>query len=112
MQRTPGILDKLSVRTLRLCENWSGSKMDEENRMDVGVQPLDAIMKEGNIRNHDLVAAMPPGFINHKQVQKARRGRRLTPHMQDKVLKALNACCAPASYLHEEVFNYRGNKKR
>ena len=55
------------------------------NDMNVGVQPLDAIMTEKEIRNNDLVSAMPPGFINHKQVQKARKGRRLTPHMQEKV---------------------------
>ena len=84
--------------------------MTEKNKMDVGIQPLDAIMAEKEIRNHDLVAAMPPGFINHKQVQKARKGRRLTTHMQDKILEALNACVAPDAYVFEDVFNYRGKK--
>ncbi len=84
--------------------------MSEENTMNVGVQPLDAIMTEKEIKNHDLVAAVAPGYINHKQVQKARKGRRLTPHMQEKILEALNAFCAPESYDFNEVFNYRGKK--
>lgn len=84
--------------------------MSEENTMNVGVQPLEAIMTEKEISNHDLVAAMPPGFINHKQVQKARKGRRLTPHMQEKILEALNTFSAPASYEFKDVFNYRGKK--
>ena len=83
---------------------------EEQNEMDVGVQPLDAIMTEREIKNHDLVAAMPPGFLTHKQVQKARKGRRLTPNMQDKVLEALNAFVEPAAYTFEQVFNYRGKK--
>jgi hypothetical protein len=78
--------------------------------MDVGVQPLDAIMTEREIKNHDLVAAMPPGFINHKQVQKARKGRRLTVHMQEKILEALNAFSSPESYEFKDLFNYRGKK--
>lgn len=78
--------------------------------MDVGVQPLDAIMTAKEIKNHDLVAAVAPGYINHKQVQKARKGRRLTPHMQEKILEALNAYSAPESYDFGDVFNYRGKK--
>jgi len=80
------------------------------SEMDVGVQPLDAIMTEKEIKNHDLVAAMPPGFINHKQVQKARKGRRLTVHMQEKILEALNAFSDPVSYEFSDIFNYRGKK--
>lgn len=84
--------------------------MSETNNMDVGVQPLDEIMTTKEIKNHDLVAAADPGFINHKQVQKARKGRRLTTNMQDKVLEALNAYVAPESYEFKQVFNYRGKK--
>jgi hypothetical protein len=84
--------------------------MTEENSMNVGVQPLDAIMTEKEIRNHDLVAAMPPGYINHKQVQKARKGRRLTPNLQNKVVEAFNAYAAPDKYDLEDLFNYRGRK--
>ncbi len=84
--------------------------MSEENTMNVGVQPLDAIMQEKGISNHDLVAATPSGFINHKQVQKARKGRRLTVRMQEKILEALNAFCTPETYGFKEIFTYRGKK--
>jgi len=84
--------------------------MNEENTMNVGVQPLDAIMTEKGIKNHDLVAIAPPGFINHKQVQKARKGRRLTMHMQQKMLDTLNIYSAPESYEWEQLFTYRGKK--
>jgi hypothetical protein len=96
-----------------LADGSCGRKepMTEENTMNVGVQPLDAIMTEKGIRNHDLVAAMPPGFINHKQVQKARKGRRLTTNLQYKIVEALNAYSSPAEYAFEEIFNYRGKKK-
>ncbi len=84
--------------------------MSEEVSMDVGVQPLDAIMTAKEIRNHDLVAALPPGTLTHKQVQKARKGRRLTANVQEKVLSALNAYAAPESYRREELFNYAGKR--
>ena len=78
--------------------------------MNVGVQPLDAIMVEKEIKNTDLVKVAPPGFITHKQIQKGRKGRRLSMHMQDKVLDTLNAFVAPESYEFKELFNYRGKK--
>lgn len=84
--------------------------MTEENSMNVGIQPLDTIMMENGITNHDLVAAAPPGFITHKQVQKARKGRRLTMHIQDKILEAMNACSGPDRYAFADLFNYRGKK--
>ena len=84
--------------------------MTEEIMMNVGTQPLDAIMEEKNIKNHDLVAIAPSGFINHKQVQKARKGRRLTMHMQQKILDTLNIYSAPESYEWEQLFTYRGKK--
>jgi len=84
--------------------------MTEKHTMNVGIQPLDAIMAEKEIKNHDLVAIAPPGFINHKQVQKARKGRRLTMHMQQKILDTLNIYSAPESYEWEQLFTYRGKK--
>jgi oligoribonuclease (3'-5' exoribonuclease) len=84
--------------------------MTEEINMNVGTQPLDAIMTEKNIKNHDLVDVAPPGFITHKQIQKGRKGRRLTMHMQDKILDSLNAFVKPESYEFKDLFNYRGKK--
>ena len=84
--------------------------MTEENTMNVGIQPLDAIMTEKAIKNNDLVSIAPPGFINHKQIQKGRKGRRLTMHMQQKIMDALNIYSAPESYEWEQLFTYRGKK--
>jgi hypothetical protein len=84
--------------------------MTEEINMYVGTQPLDALMTEKNIKNHDLVNVAPPGFITHKQIQKGRKGRRLTMHMQDKILDALNAFVKPESYEFKDLFTYRGKK--
>ncbi|VGO21108.1 hypothetical protein [Pontiella sulfatireligans] len=84
--------------------------MTNEIEMNLGTQPLDAIMTEKNIKNNDLVAVAPPGFITHKQIQKGRKGRRLTMHMQQKVLDALNAYSAPEKYEWEQLFTYRGKK--
>ncbi len=84
--------------------------MSEDISMDVGIQPLDAIMEKKRLKNHDLVAAVPAGYINHKQVQKARKGRRLTARLQDKILEALNACAAPETFAHGDVFNYKGKR--
>jgi len=86
------------------------TKPTDPIEMNVGVQPLDAIMETKAIRNHDLVAVAPAGFINHKQVQKARKGRRLTIHMQEKIQEALNLFCAPEAFEFKELFTYRGKK--
>ncbi len=84
--------------------------MTEELEMNVGTQPLDAIMNEKEIKNTALVAIAPPGFITHKQIQKGRKGRRLTMHMQQKVLDTLNIYSAPETYEWTDLFTYRGKK--
>lgn len=83
--------------------------MPEE--MNAGVQPLDALLEASGLKNHDLVAAAPDLHLTHKEIGKARKGRRLTTHTQRRVLTALNACLEarelPAVKL-EAAFNYRG----
>ncbi len=74
--------------------------------MEAGVQPLDCLMAEAGMRNHDLVAASADG-LTHKQVAKARRGRKVTLRMQAKVLAAWNAARGEERELGE-LFNYRG----
>lgn len=54
-----------------------------------GVQPLDAIMTEHGLGNHDLVAASAEP-MTHKAVQRARKGRQITPHMRLRMAAALN----------------------
>jgi len=85
---------------------------------DFGVQPLDRLMLELGLGNHELVLASP-GQLTHKQVQKARKGRRLTPNLQRKVKEALEAALVqraagdtsgeapqPLAYKLEDLFSY------
>ncbi|RYD26447.1 MAG: hypothetical protein EOP86_25930, partial [Verrucomicrobiaceae bacterium] len=62
----------------------------EEMGMDMGVQPLDALLEADGMDNHALVAAAAGTGLTHKVVQKARKGRQLTARAQRKVLAALN----------------------
>lgn len=61
----------------------------DEIERNLGVQPLDGIMTEHGLGNHDLVAASTEP-MTHKAVQRARKGRRLTKHMKQRMADALN----------------------
>ncbi|MCH2060883.1 MAG: hypothetical protein MK183_09675 [Verrucomicrobiales bacterium] len=74
--------------------------------MDAGIQPLDLLMQAQSLRNHDLVEASTEN-LTHKQVQKARQGRKITFRMQKKILLAWNSLQEEAFVL-EQLFNYRG----
>ena len=74
--------------------------------MEAGPQPLDELMEGAGMRNHDLVAASADG-LTHKQVAKARRGRKLTLRLQSKLLSAWNTARGEGRELGE-LFNYRG----
>ena len=76
-----------------------------EKKMEMGVQPLDQIMEELELKNHDLVAASADG-LTHKQVNKGRKGRRLTRNVQDKITTALSAA-TDNDYSISDLFNYR-----
>ena len=76
-----------------------------EKILELGVQPLDKTMEELGLKNHDLVAASTEG-LTHKQVQKGRKGRRLTRNVQDKVVVALSSI-ADKTYARTDLFNYR-----
>ena len=56
---------------------------------DLGLQPLDRMMEEWKISNHKLVEVSTEQ-LTHKQVQRARSGRRLTLKMMMKVTRAFN----------------------
>jgi hypothetical protein len=75
-----------------------------EKLMELGVQPLDAVMEERGLKNHDLVAASKDG-LTHKQVQKGRKGRRLTRNVQDKIVAALSSFTGTC-YAIDQLFNY------
>ncbi len=62
---------------------------EDEIERNMGVQPLDGIMTEHELGNHALVAASTEP-MTHKAVQRARKGRRLTKHMKQRMADALN----------------------
>lgn len=89
--------------------------MNEENEMNCGLQPLDALMARWGLDNHDLVAVSTEQ-LTHKQVQKARQGRQLTLKLMQKVARALNVAIWNrlskenkerfVEYIHRDLFNY------
>ncbi|GEM_PF-120189 len=72
--------------------------------IEYGIQPLEKIMEEHGLKNHDLVAASKEG-LTHKQVQKGRKGRRLTRNIQDKIAKALSLSTGE-TYTPSRLFDY------
>jgi len=56
---------------------------------NLGSQPLDALMTEHSLGNHDIVSACDEP-LTHKAVQRGRKGRRLTTHMQRRIAAAMN----------------------
>ncbi len=91
--------------------------MHDETR-DHGSQPLDRLMERWQLTNHQLVDASVEQ-LNHKQVQKARKGRQLTLHMMLKITRTLNDAILLrlpkdrrdqfAPYLHKHLFHYARN---
>ena len=86
-----------------------------KDERDLGVQPLDQMIDLWGIDNHDVVAVSTEQ-LTHKQVQKARKGRRLTLKMMQKVTRAFNVCIwhrltkeqkeVYYEYMHRDLFNY------
>ena len=71
---------------------------------DLGEQPIAKIMHELKLVPHDLVKNSRDQ-ITHKMVARAIKGRRLTPHVQTKILNALNTS-AQTEYSLKDLFNY------
>ena len=71
----------------------------------LGLQPLDALMAKHGLTNHALVAASTEQ-LSHKVVQKARKGRRLTPRAKNKILEALQSVLPEEKFAHRDLFNY------
>ena len=82
---------------------------------DLGLQPIGELMDVWGLENHDLVEASPEQ-LTHKQVQRARKGRRLTLAMMMKLARSLNIAIwyrlekaereQFVEYLHKDLFNY------
>ena len=82
---------------------------------DLGPQPLDAMMQAWNMSNHQVVEVSTEQ-LTHKQVQRARSGRRLSLKMMQKVTRAFNVTIwyrlddgqkeRYFEYMHKHLFNY------
>ncbi len=82
---------------------------------ELGTQPLDAMMASWQMTNNQLVEVSTEQ-LTHKQVQRARQGRRLTLKMMQKVTRAYNVCIwyqlsaeqkeEYFEYFHKHLFNY------
>lgn len=76
---------------------------------NLGTQPIDAVMEEHGLKNHDVMQ-MNRGGLTHKIVQKARKGRRIKPNMKVRVTEALNAVLKQKGieekYGVGQLFNY------
>jgi len=79
---------------------------NEQNDLerDLGPQPLAELMRTHGLDAAALVAASTEQ-LNFKMVARAVKGRRLTPHVQAKVLAALNAA-AGGTYTAKDLFTY------
>ena len=80
------------------------SNKDERIERDFGEQPIKQIMLEYDLKPHDLVAASTEQ-ITHRMITRAAKGRRLTSHIQIKVLNALNKATGK-TYVLKDLFNY------
>ncbi len=94
--------------------NKPPSTMNEEER-EFGPQPLIAVMEGWGLESHALVETSDEQ-LTHKQVQRARSGRKLSLKMMMKVARTLNLAIwsklDPAKkekfvpYLHKDLFSY------
>ena len=82
---------------------------------DQGTQPLDAMMTAWGMSNNEVVAVSTEQ-LTHKQIQRARNGRRLSLKMMQKVNRAFNVTIwfklsdvqkeTYFEYMHKHLFNY------
>lgn len=78
--------------------------MNADIERNLGEQPVARLMQALGLKPHDLVAASTEQ-ITHKMVSRACKGRRLTPHVQVKILNALNRVSGKA-FTVGDLFNY------
>ncbi len=83
----------------------STAPMPDDIERDLGEQPIARLLAELALKPSDLVTASTEQ-ITHKMVARACKGRRLTPNVQAKVCRALNAASG-RSYALADLFNYR-----
>ena len=85
--------------------------MNKKNDLNfnLGVQPLDELMNKNGWTNN-LIVRNSSDQLTHKQIQKGRKGRRLTAKIQDKILQSVNKCLFPDKITMSDLFTYYGKK--
>lgn len=93
--------------------------MREGEQLEFGPQRFGEVMNHWGLDNHDLVVAAVPEQLTHKQVQRARQGRKLTLSMMQKVTRILNIAVLERlseedaetfrPYIHRDLFSYAKN---
>ena len=78
--------------------------MGAESGRDLGAQPIARVMAGRGLKPHDLVAASTEQ-LTHKMVSRACKGRRLTPHIQRRILEAMNRASG-RNYTLADLFTY------
>jgi len=76
----------------------------ESPERNLGEQPVTQLLARHALKPHDLVAASTE-HITHKMVARACKGRRLTPNVQGKIVRALNGASGQ-NYSLAALFNY------
>ena len=86
------------------------TQIPDEIQRDLGIQPIDQLMKQWGVDNHELVEVSIEQST-HKQVQKARKGRRVTINIQRKILNAIRKVAEDKkldpNLTIADLFNYR-----
>ncbi len=77
---------------------------EEQFTREFGPQPIDQLLDDRKISNHDLVLASTEQ-LTHKMVAKARRGRWLSSKVRCKILRALNKASGE-NFTATDLFNY------
>ena len=76
---------------------------------NLGPQPIIEVLQKHKLIAHDLVAASTEQ-LTHKMVARGRKGRRLKPGVQKKILNALNSAAKGKDGAREfgisDLFNY------
>jgi len=78
--------------------------MNREIELNLGEQPISTLLAAHGLKSHDLVAVSTEQ-ITHKMVARACKGRRLTPNVQAKLIRAMNAA-THKTFRPNELFNY------
>ncbi len=78
--------------------------MNPDLERNLGEQPLARLMADLSLKSGDLVEASA-GSLTYKMVVRACKGRRLTPNVQGKILRALNAATGKEFAL-ADLFTY------